>query len=89
MDEVDMIEQENEADLTEVKEDTVTNTHEFRLWKCLTRSTIAVLELLCEIVALSSFDSENDEDFEEVEDDDMAIEEDKIIDMDEIKNFCA
>jgi hypothetical protein len=47
------IEVENEEHLTEVKEDAVVSSAEFRQWKCLSRANHTVLELLCELIALA------------------------------------
>lgn len=87
----DDIEIENEEELKEVKEDAVVSSAEFRQWKGLSRSNQIVLELICELVALSSSDTEDNE-FEDVEDDNMEEEaqnEEKIVDLDQIQQFCT
>jgi len=68
---IDDIEEEddNEAELKEVKEDNVIKSVEYRLWKSLAKSNQSVLDILCELIALSSNELDDDE-FEEIDDDD-------------------
>ncbi len=81
---------EKEEELKEVKEDAVVTSSEFRQWKILAKSNQNVLDLLCEIMALAASD-DNDDEFEEVDDDNMIDqqeeikEQDKVIDIDQIK----
>ena len=58
-----------------VVEDKETTSTEYRQWKTLARANHTALELLCELVALASNDE--DEDFEEMEDDEAQMQEDK------------
>ncbi|CDW75365.1 UNKNOWN [Stylonychia lemnae] len=83
-------EDDNEAELKEVKEDNVVKSVEYRLWKSLARSNQSVLDLLCEIIALSSSDQDDDE-FEEIDDDEPAKDSNNeiVIDTDVIKKYCA
>lgn len=63
----------NEEELKEVKEDAIVSSSEFRQWKALSKANAILQELLSEIVALASSDSDEDEDYEEIEDDGMAV----------------
>ncbi len=63
----DNLEEEKEDELQDVPEDKIVTSAEFRQWHCLAKATYGALNLICEIVALAA--SDEDEDFEEMEDD--------------------